>query len=56
METYTLPYVKQTVGICCLTQGTQTRALEQPRGWDEEEGGSEVQDGEDIGIPMADSC
>ena len=33
METYTLPYVKRTAnGICCMTQGTQTRALRQPRG------------------------
>ena len=32
METYTLPYVKQMpVGICCMTQGTQTRALLQRR-------------------------
>ena len=54
---HTLPYIKQIAnGICCLTQGTQTRALEQPRGWNEEEGGREVEDGEDIGIPMADSC
>ena len=27
METYTLPYVKQPMGICCMTQGTQTGAL-----------------------------
>ena len=28
METYTLPYIKQiTNRICCVTQGTQTRAL-----------------------------
>ena len=25
METFTLPYVKQTVRICCVTQGTQTQ-------------------------------
>ena len=43
METYMLPYVKQIVGICSMTQGTQTGALQQPRGvgWDERwEGGS----------------
>ena len=27
VETYTLPYVKQIVGICCMTQGTQIGAL-----------------------------
>ena len=27
METYTLPYVKQPMKICCMTQGTQTRTL-----------------------------
>ena len=27
VETYTLPYVKQPMGICCMTQGTQTGAL-----------------------------
>ena len=34
METYALLYVKidSQVGTCCLTQGTQTRALWQPRG------------------------
>ena len=26
METYTLPDVKQPVGICCMTRGTQTGA------------------------------
>ena len=27
-----------------------------PEGWDGEGGGREVQEGGDIGIPMADSC
>ena len=27
METYTLPYVKQPMGICCVAQGIQTCAL-----------------------------
>ena len=27
METYTLPYVKSIVGVCHITQGTQTGAL-----------------------------
>ena len=31
METYTLPYVKWPVEICCMAQGTQTKALQQPR-------------------------
>jgi len=34
---------RQPVGICCMTQGTQTRALKQPRGvgWERRcEGGS----------------
>ena len=44
------------MGICCMAQETQTGALYQPRGvgwggrW---EGGSK---GEDICLPMADSC
>ena len=28
----TLSYVKQTTGICCVAQETQTGALYQPRG------------------------
>ena len=32
------------MGICCMTQGTQTGALAE--GWDQEGGGKEVQDGE----------
>ena len=31
-EAYTLTYVKQPMGICWMTQGTQTGLLEQPRG------------------------
>ena len=34
----------------------KTGALYQPRGWDGEEGGREVQGGGDICVPMADSC
>ena len=37
--------------ICCVTQETQTA----PRN-NLERGGREVQEGGDIGIPMADSC
>ena len=39
-----------------MTQGTQTGTLQQPRGWDVEGRRSEGQEGEEIGIPMADSC
>ena len=39
-----------------MAQETQTGALYQPRGWDGEEGGREVQGGGDICVPMADSC
>ena len=39
-----------------MAQETQTGALYQSRGWDGEEDGKEVQKGEDICIPMADSC
>ena len=41
------------MGICCMAQETQTGALYQPRG---EGDGREVQNGGDIGIPMAHSC
>ena len=43
-------------GIFCMAQETQTGALYQPRGWDGEVDGREVQEGWDICIPMADSC
>ena len=42
--------------ICCISQGTQTRALYQPSGWGGEGDGREVQEGGGICIPMADSC
>ena len=42
--------------ICCVSQGTQTRALYQPRGVDGEGDGREFQEGGHICIPMADSC
>ena len=38
-----------------MFQETQTRALNQPRGWGGEGGGREVQKGGDACIPMADS-
>ena len=39
-----------------MAQEIKTGALYQPRGWDGEEDGREVQKGGDICIPMADSC
>ena len=42
------------MGICCVTQETQTGALQQAEGWDGEEGGREVWEGGDMGVPMAD--
>ena len=48
--------VKKNCGICCMAQETQTGALYQPRGWDGEGDGREVQEGWDICILMADSC
>ena len=44
------------MGICCMAQETQTRALYQSRGVDGVGDGREVQKRGDICIPMADSC
>ena len=44
------------MGICYMAQETQTGALYQPRGLGWEGDGKEAQEGEDICIPMADSC
>ena len=44
------------MGICCMFQRTQTGALYQPKGWDGEGDGREVQEGRDICTPMADLC
>ena len=43
------------MGICCMSQETQTRTLYQPREWDGEGNRREFQEGGDICIPMADS-
>ena len=54
----TLPYVKrQTMGICCMAQKTQTGALYQPRGvgWGRGDG-RQVQKAEDICITLAGLC
>ena len=44
------------MGLCCMTQGTQTGALWQAEWWDGEGYGGEVWEGGDMGAPMADSC
>jgi len=44
------------MGICYMSQETQTVALSQPRGVGGEGNGRGVQKGGDICIPMADSC
>ena len=54
METYTLAYAKQSMGVCCLTQGTQIGALHQSKGVGL--GGREVPEGRDMCLPMSDSC
>ena len=43
------------MGICCMAQETQTRALHQSRGVGWVRDGREVQKGGDICIPMAES-
>ena len=44
------------MGVGCMAQETQTGALYQPRGWDGDGDGREVQKGGDICILMAHSC
>ena len=44
------------MGICCMTQGTQTAALQQVEEWCGERDGREVWEAGDMGVPMADSC
>ena len=44
------------MGICYMSQETQTGALCQPRGVGGEGDGREFQKGGDICIPMVDSC
>ena len=43
------------MGICCITQETQTGAINL-EGWDAEADGRGIQKRGDICIPMADSC
>ena len=44
------------MGICCMSQGTQTGAVYQTRGWNGKGDWRTFQEGGDICIPMADSC
>ena len=44
------------MGICWITQGTQTRFCNNLEGWDGEGDGWAVQEGRDICIFMTDSC
>ena len=44
------------MGICCMSQETQTGALYQPRGVGWGARSEEFQEGGDICIPMSDSC
>ena len=43
------------MGIFCMIQGTQSGALWQAEGWGGEEDGSEVLEGGNMDVPMADS-
>ena len=58
METYTLPYLKQRAsGNFLYDVVSSNQALcDNLAGWDGVERGREVLEGEDICIPMADSC
>ena len=44
------------MGICSMTQETQTGALWQAEGWGREGDGREVWEGGNMDVPMADSC
>ena len=44
------------MGICCMSQGTQKGLCINLEGWDGDGDGRELQEEEDICIPMADSC
>ena len=58
VETYTLPYVKQTASGNLLYDARHSNLVlcDNLAGWDGEDGGRKVQEGGDIGISMADSC
>ena len=44
------------MGICSMTQGTQTGAHQQAEGWCGQGDGREVWEGGDMGVSMANSC
>ena len=44
------------MGICSMTQEIQTGVRINLEGWDREGDGSDIGEGGDICIPMADSC
>ena len=56
IETYTLPYIKQSVEICCMMQGVQLVLCDIPEGWDVVGSGRQVPEEGNICILMADSC
>ena len=52
IETYTLPYVKQIVGVCYMKKGTLV-LCDNLDGTDSEGSGRGFQEGGDICVPMA---
>ena len=56
IETYTAPYVKELVGICCMKQGAQLVLCDNREGWHAVGGGRQVQEGGNVCILTADSC
>ena len=58
METYTLPHVKQIAsGNLLYDTGSSNLVLcDNLEGWGGVGGGRKVQEGEDICVPMSDSC
>ena len=53
-----LPYVEWAAreNLLCDSGSSDRCSLTTWRGWDEVEGGREVQEGGDVCMPMADSC
>ena len=43
------------MGVCCMSQGTQTGALQQVEGWGGEGDGRDVWEWGDMGVDMPDS-
>ena len=42
--------------LACLAKNPKLVLCDNPEGWNGEGGGKEAQEGEDMCIPMADSC